>query len=480
MDWNTLLNETRSNVLNGAEPGRTTKTSGDDRQEFQRDYDRALFSTPVRRLQDKAQVFPLEPNDSVRTRLTHSLEVSNVAASLVRRASGKLQETAPDFTERADDIAAVAATCGLIHDLGNPPFGHAGEEAMRDWFERKLDESVTGTPTLREKLGRSVDGVDLAADFLHFDGNPQTIRLVTKLQMLGDFDGLSLTAGTLSAALKYTAPADGLDDGDHATEKPGYFFSERTLVEKVREATGTGRSRNPLTYLIEAADDIVYSTVDLEDGIKKGAVTWDQLVREFVGGEAAGAFHEIEKGVERSLKKRTDRSGLDLSSGAADEARGQLFRTIVVGAHVDAAVDAFVQHYDAIMAGTFKGEILKEGATKALWKEAKRIARERVFTSSSILRLELMGRQVLFDLMDLFWEGVTRAPYPKGKARRGHPFKAFSLLSENYRTVFDHEVEQDRGTGVPVSYRRLQLVADYICGMTDSYATSLHRELMNG
>ena len=479
MDWNTLLTTTRTNVLAGATPAGTTKTAADTRSEFQRDYDRSLFSTPVRRLQDKAQVFPLEPNDSVRTRLTHSLEVSNVAKGIASRVVEHLSRTDPIVEKRGEEIVVIAATCGLIHDLGNPPFGHAGEDAMRDWFRAKLDEPRAGEPTLREKLDSAIKGVKLSADFDHFDGNAQTIRLVSKLQMLADFDGLSLTAGTFSTALKYVVRGDAVDKRDHAQSKPGFFFSESALVEKVQEVTGTGTNRNPITYIVEAADDIVYSSVDLEDGVKKGALTWETLCEAFKRQHPD--FVDLQKEVEASVEKRLRGAGLELSKRAYDEALAQLLRTYLIGRHVNAAVDSFIANYDAIMAGTYTGELLEGSASEGLWRASKRVAGEHVFPSSSILRLELMGRHVIRDLMDIFWGGVTHAPFRDKK--KGFPFKIYSLLSENYRHVFDHEVKADRDdptNNIPVSYRRLQLVADYICGMTDSYATALHRELMNG
>src|SRR5439155_6331198 len=146
--------------------------------------------TPVRRLQDKAQVFPLEPHDSVRTRLTHSLEVSNVARGLARACAGALVKRAVITPGVADSIELIAATCGLIHDLGNPPFGHSGEEAMREWFATRFP---------KDTLAKELQNPDLAKDFLLFEGNAQTLRLVSKLQVLADYNGLNFTYGTLSA-----------------------------------------------------------------------------------------------------------------------------------------------------------------------------------------------------------------------------------------------------------------------------------------
>ncbi len=481
-DWNLLCNETRTNVLMGAPVSGTTRSAGDTRPEAQRDYDRALFSTSVRRLQDKAQVFPLEPHDSVRTRLTHSLEVSNVAQSIARRVTQQLQSHA-DVVKHADAIAAIAATSGLIHDIGNPPFGHSGEDAMKDWFVAKMDERRGSDPPLREKLDTAVDGVRLSADFEQFDGNAQTLRLITRLQMLADFDGLSLTAGTVSAALKYTCRADQTDKSIHAKSKPGFFYSEQLLVDKVRKETGTGILRNPITLLVEAADDIVYSAVDLEDGIKKGALTWEELKQAFRSTPAAGPFSSVCDRVEANIRGRLKRSQLKLSSSASDEAHSQMFRTFLIGDHVSAVVKEVVDNYESIMSGGFdEKELLKEGDTSALWRASKKIAQKHVFTSPSILKLELMGRRVIHDLMDLFWEGVVRASHPDDPGPSGFPKKLYSLLSENYKAVFEHEIMCDRrdATNIPVTYRRLQLVGDYLCGMTDSFAVSLHRELTNG
>jgi dGTPase len=476
MNWSQLLCLIRSNVLNGAPDRGTTQSELDKRNQFQRDYDRTLFSSPVRRLQDKAQVFPLEPHDSVRTRLTHSLEVANIAQGLTRLALGALPEEFRPSEAQIDQLTIIAATCGLIHDLGNPPFGHAGEEAMIEWFKEKLKSN----PALHKDL--QLAGRDLSQDFERFDGNPQTLRLVTRLTMLGDYDGLSLTTGTLSASLKYIAPSDQTNEADHGRGKPGFFFSEEALVRRIQQETGTEDARNPITFLVEAADDIVYSAVDLEDGVKKSSLTWSELRSEFNKHGVNPDTEEVFSNAEKNLQNRLDNSKMTLSEQEKDEPLSQLFRTMLVWKHMQAVSTTFGKNITAIMAGTFTSELLKEGSTAQLWKASKKIARERVFPSPSILRLELMGRKVIHDLMDLFWKGIEQAPYNKPSDRKGLHYKAYMLLSKNYRKVFENAVEQDKAesTGIPVTYRRLQLVADYICGMTDTFAVTLHKELFNG
>jgi dGTPase len=479
-------------------PGRSAandsgvQTERDPRSQFQRDYDRTLFSTPVRRLQDKAQVFPLEPNDSVRTRLTHSLEVSNLAQSLARRASRWLFDSGEITREQADQIVVIAGTCGLVHDLGNPPFGHAGEEAMRIWFRKKLADEISGegSQSLEDALnGHRSDGDELSKDFTEFDGNAQTIRLLTKLQMLADFDGLNLTVGTLSAALKYTARSDQKNDDVHEWDTPGYFFSEEDIVEKVREHTGTGRARNPITFLVEAADDIVYSVVDLEDGIKKGAISWKTLKAGFErlkeeDGDALG-FELIEE-AEENIGKRLRQSSLEefgeFSGQSRAEAYAKMFRTASIREHVSAVVEEFKKQYEKMKFGGYHGELIEDGSTGTFAKACKRLAADQVFTSSDILRLETMGRRVIHDLMEFFWEGVNEAPYDDPKSFKRFPRKTYELMSENYRAVFSRDQTEERieETKLPLEYRRLQLVADYICGMTDNFACSLHKQITNG
>lgn len=481
-DWTKLLCDTRVSGIDGANQSLSTvRTAGDPRSEFQSDYDRILFSTALRRLQDKAQVFPLEPNDFVRTRLTHSLEVANVAQGIARRVCQDVLRSREGFTPAQEaSVVAITGACGLIHDMGNPPFGHAGEEAMRLWFKKLMDKTVEEpSQNLGAILDSAIPGVRLSEDFRQFDGNPQTLRLVTRLQMLGDFDGLNLTIGTLSASLKYIARSDKTTK-QHAHSKTGFFYSESKIVSRVREITGTGESRNPLTFLVEAADDIVYSAVDLEDGFKKGAFSWEQLREEMRKTDAAAAFETVLSKVDSSLAKRRSRAvDLELSSKAENEAKAQLLRTILINMHVESVSEAFKKNYDKIMSGEYEKEILADSDTADLWRACKKFSHNHVFPMPSILRLELMGQRVITDLLDVFWVGAA----PDESARKGFARKAYRLLSENYRAVFDHEVSEDlkldKGHKVPIQYRKLQLIADYISGMTDTFATQLHKELFN-
>ena len=267
MDWSRLLICRRagpSDLLDG------------DRTEFEQDLSRVVFSTPVRRLQDKTHVFPLEQHDAVRTRLTHSLEVSSVARDLSQAAVRRLGRWIPQ--ECAPAISTIAAACALLHDVGNPPFGHAGEETIQDWFAKKLREDTRFIGPLVDQSGDRLTYLPAAQDFIQFDGNAQMVRLVGRLQVLSDVNGLNLTFATLSAACKYVVSACDTDTERHDRSKPGFFETERELIERVQEETGTGVARNPITYLVEAADDIVNVCIDLEDGIRKRVFRWPEMI----------------------------------------------------------------------------------------------------------------------------------------------------------------------------------------------------------
>lgn len=310
MNWKQLLNPARP---------RPSSMGPDHREQFERDYDRSIFSTPVKRLQDKAQVFPLETHDAVRTRLTHSLEVSAVARGLAISIGKWLLEQQQIEAGMERQIEAIAATCGLIHDLGNPPFGHAGEDAIREWFKKR------GAARLREELNGDEQRVQ---DLLQFEGNAQTLRLLSKLQILADFNGLNLTFGTLSAACKYVSASHEANKNhhDHARTKPGFFSSENELINRIREETGTGAARNPIAFIVEAADDIVYSVADIEDGIKKGIITWREIEAMLNDSEKKHSAGTVQKILD--FKATILKAGREtVPNNLSDDVHGSVFRT---------------------------------------------------------------------------------------------------------------------------------------------------------
>ena len=459
MDWSRLLNPNRR---------RQTTIPTDPRSQFERDFDRSVFSTPVKRLQDKAQVFPLDPHDAVRTRLTHSLEVSSVARGLAARCAKWLLARDKITGDMARSIETIAATCGLIHDLGNPPFGHAGEDAIRAWFERP--ERTNLLASLNDQQTQ---------DFLKFEGNAQSLRLVAKLQILADDSGLNLTFGTLSALMKYVASSEqATKEPDHAFQKPGYFASEADIVKEIRRATGTDEARNPICFLVEAADDISYLAADVEDAVKKGVLPWDDIEEQLQAAksdcsvkEALDCWNTIlgadQPGVPRDLE---------------DDIKASAFRTAAIKVMLDRAFRVFEHQYEEIIEGSYPGSLLEDSAAAELAKLLRTIGRERVYSTRSTLTLELMGRHVIGGLMDVFWEGAEKIP-PMAPPNMAPPNmsdfagKAAALFSPNYVEVFRRSV---RGGSLPVAYYRLQLVTDYICGMTDSFAKNLHAELFNG
>lgn len=463
MDWKQLLNKERR---------RTSTSPGDHRAEFERDWDRAIFSSPVKRLQDKTQVFPLDPNDAVRTRLTHSLEVSSVARGLGVAASQWLLTEGHIQPGMDRSIEAIAATCGLIHDIGNPPFGHSGEDAIRHWFSTRFATDCRGDDRLAALLNNDDR---LVADFRSFEGNAQAFRLLTKLQILADYFGLNLTYGTLSASCKYVAPAltASAKNEDHAWSKPGYLTSEADVIAEVRMKTGTGEARNPITFLVEAADDAVYSVADIEDAVRKRIFTWAEVEKQLRESDD-DAITKALAGAESILKA----GGTAVPPNLACDIHASAFRTASIGVVVRAVIDVFKAKYSLIMQGKYTKELVEDSTAHKLVDRLKEIARMKAYATPANLKLELMGREVICDLMDLFWEGAKELPINQPPKAKKFPGKAGALLSENYRRVFQHWVGKQ--SELPEKYHRLLLVTDYVSGMTDTFATKLHSELFNG
>lgn len=466
LDWSRMLCEQRcSDVLNGRGGARGLR---DPRSEFERDYGRLLFCAPVRRLSSKAQVFPLEPSDYVRTRLTHSLEVSNVARDLAWAAGRRLlRRGVPGLSsEDLSNMGTIAATCGLMHDLGNPPFGHAGELAISSWFEERCKEDAALRSFAQTESA-------LAQEFANFEGNAQAIRLLTRLQPPTELWSLDMTCGTLSAAGKYLASADKVEkDGRHEYSKPGFFRSEAEVVDAVRKATATVGVRNPLTYLIEAADDIVYCTVDIEDSVKKSIVTWSEVERE-LGADVYGAevFHAAIERAHRIVDTAAPQSR------AEQQELATAFRTAAIGEMVPAVIETFMMRYDVIMRGEYHGELVtdEDCAAHSLIRACKQLLRRTVYRSPSVLGLEILGRRVIHQLMDLFWEGA-RAFDPSKQDVKVYGRKIYNLFSSNYRSVFEKRIAAATENEI---YVQLQLVTDQVAGMTDAYACSTFGQLMH-
>jgi dGTPase len=468
MKWDGLLNQLRVRELLAGP--KSSSVSGESRTEFERDRDRSVYSSPIRRLMGKTQVFPLDPNDLVRTRLVNSLEVSTVSEGLAAQVTRGVickREKLADEQQRA--ISKVAETAGLLHDIGNPPFGHAGELAIASWFT----ERESGRNQIKQLGGKKSQA---ALDFLLFEGNAQTLRILTNTRLIAHDYGLNLTCATASAVRKYLAASNEADRDSKAHEKtkPGFFLSEAKLLEKIAAQTGTEGRRHPITFLVEAADDIVYCVVDIEDGMKKQLLTWPRVLKYLTDNcGSSPVFKEAIEGADKQMQ------GVPPHSELWNSEYPQAFRVNAISAMVRAVVETFGLRYDKIMAGDYHDELVRDPqcAAAPFVKACKGFLRETVFRDQDVLRLEVRGREVIHDLMDLFWEGISDFFKERKTHTRTYGGKLYLLISGNYRHLFEQRLQTGKEGK---NYCAVQLLTDYVSGMTDAYACRLHTDLMNG
>lgn len=462
---------------------RLNPNSGDLRTEFEKDYHRIIGSASFRRLQDKTQVFPLDRSDFIRTRLTHSLEVSSFAKSLGQNISEMLlkeQMDASFLPSYKQDVCDILQCAGLLHDIGNPPFGHFGETAIREWFKKNL-------PLLQYK-GKPVSEVlteQMREDFYHFEGNTQALRVVTKLHYLVDEHGMNLTKGLLGTIIKYPIASNQITDSKQQKadaengrklpaityRKMGYYYADREVFHDIQEATGTNGCRHPLTFLLEAADDIAYRTADIEDAYKKGCLSFEKLLSELNqkrNDAVEAVYGQMVDDLSGRYRKAVERQ---IDSPEIYALQNWIVR--VQGKMIQCVTEGFRKHYHEIMEGTY-AEDLFYGTECALMMEVLGdIAYRYAFISKPILKLEIAADSVFRFLLERFVDAVIY--YDTEVKLNDVQKKLMSLISENYKTIYKI-YSKDRNDTEKL-YLRLLLVTDSICGMTDSYAKSLYQEL---
>lgn len=471
MNWEQLLSTKRSR---GSSNKNKYLKNTDLRSEFEKDYHRIIGSASFRRLQDKTQVFPLDKSDFIRTRLTHSLEVSSFAKSLGQNIGENilLYKKDPGFTPRMkEDICSILQCAGLIHDIGNPPFGHFGELAIREWFERNL-------PILKFH-GEPIDQIlteRMREDLYHFEGNAQALRLVSKLHFLVDEHGMNLTYALLNTIVKYPVASDEIDpkSGNIKDKKLGYYLADENIFREIQEATGTNGRRHPLTFILEAADDIAYKTADIEDAFIKGFISYQKLLEELTelqvmyGKSDANAFNPARLLEELYLR------GKDKHVEDPEEYAIKNWIVRVQGFLINCATYGFTSNYNEIMAGRYEHDLFYHTFAEKLMDMLGDLAFREVFTSDTIYRMEVAEATMIDYLMDRFVSAVIK--YDDKEEKMGTlDIRMVSFISSNYKNAY-HFQAQGKSDEERL-YLRLLLVTDYICGMTDSYAKRLYQEL---
>lgn len=435
MNWNQLI----SNKRFGLEVLHEERK--EDRTEFQRDYDRLIFSSPFRRLQNKTQVFPLPGSIFVHNRLTHSLEVSCVGRSLGNDVANLLLKKHPELTtSHLSEIGAIVSAACLAHDMGNPPFGHSGEKAIGTYFSEGKGLSL-------KPLLSSAEWNDLT----HFEGNANAFRLLTHQFRGRRPGGFVLTYSTLASIVKY--PFSSQLAGEK--QKFGFFLSEQKDYERIANELGIIRiskddepiryARHPLVFLVEAADDICYQMMDIEDAHKLKILTTQEtkeLYSCFFTKERLKRIHKICQIV------------TDTNEQIA------YLRSSAIGVLTKACVEAFVNHEEEILNGTFQGTLIKNisAPIREAYEKCSQTSFAKIYCAKDVLDIELAGYQVITTLVDLMIEAVR------------FPHKAYSLLLIN-RVSHQYDMQ------APTLYGKIQAVLDYISGMTDIYALDLYRKI---
>ena len=482
MNWNDLLCKERIRSF------QKSTTSGDFRTEFEKDYHRIIGSSSFRRLQDKTQVFPLDKSDYVRTRLTHSLEVSSFAKSLSQIVGERIIKEIKDSDfslQNKEDISNILQCAGLLHDIGNPPFGHFGETTIRDWFKRNMELLSYKGEKIRDYLDPQ-----MLNDFYHYEGNAQAFRLVTKLHFLVDENGMNLTKALLSTLIKYPVSSLEIDkrSGNIKTKKMGYFYAEKNKFEEVQKDTKTFGCRHPLTYLLEAADDIAYKTADIEDSVEKGNISYQQLLFEleerynaYIENKYAHLSKEDQEEKKTlgeyqrliNILKRKYEKAIKNQYQKPDLYAVQNWVVSIQGSLIFAATDSFINHYDEIMEGNYPHDLFYGTQVEKLMKDMGDIAYQYTFTSKQIFKLEIAASGILDFLLKSFINAIIY--YDTDETLTSVEKKLVSLISKDYMRIY--KIESKDKSEKEKLYLRLMLVTDYITGMTDTFAKDLYQEL---
>ncbi len=439
MDWRTLISAKRFGMEEFHEERQ------ENRSEFQRDYDRLIFSAPFRRLQNKTQVFPLPGSVFVHNRLTHSLEVSCVGRSLGSDVAHVLLSRQPGLRDSfLPEIGSIVSAACLAHDLGNPPFGHSGERAISTFFSEGKGQF------LKEK---QPDGEQLTSaqwdDFTRFEGNANAFRLLTHQFEGRRAGGFAMTYSTLASIVKYPF-SSSLSGGK---PKFGFFVSEEEGFRRIADELGLIRVsnqplkyvRHPLVYLVEAADDICYQVMDIEDAHKLKILTTEETFGLFL------AYFDDDR---REKMQRTMTRVKDVNEQIA------YLRSSVIGLLIQECTQVFLDHEAEILAGTFQGTLIKQISPRPAqaYKECAELSFQKIYRTRDVLDIELAGFRVISTLLELMIEAVTS------------PDKAYSRL------LIDR-VSSQYNIKAPVLYERIQAVLDYISGMTDVFALDLYRKI---
>ena len=465
--------------------------------EFEKDYWRIISSASFRRLQDKTQVFPLDSSDFVRTRLTHSYETSSLSRQLTTMITENIvryhSDTAYKITsQEARTAAEISACAGLLHDVGNPPFGHFGEEVIGAWFQENLHRFDYRGKPICDLLTNG-----MKKDLFYFEGNAQAVRLLTKLHFLDSDKGLNLTSAVLHTLVKYPTSSSffSVGDEDIKNHKFGYFESEKNEMERIAKAVGTdlkdGGCRHPLTFILEAADDIAYATADLEDGYKKGLFSIDMIV-DFFNAQLKAMKNKGKVNDDQydkstrliteliSLRKKFRKQHKVVQT--TDLLAFQNWISFVRHWLLYAAAFGFTeqQTYIKIMEGSCKNDIFHGTFHYGSIQILKKATAKFIFSERGILKLELAAQSILNSLLEKYVPAVIyfdeeNAPhksdrYTQTKAQK----KMTDLISQNQKENYMREKTKDTTHNL---YLRLLLATDYISGMTDSFAKNQYREL---
>ncbi len=489
--WSKLLCEEKKVKFS-----REDKTDNDYRSIFEKDYHRSILSPSFRRLQDKAQVFPLEKMDFVRTRLTHSIEVASVARSLGKNLVDFIKEKDNSNCKNIQYIPNILECAGILHDLGNPPFGHFGEDAIRDWFIRNLNLIIFDGKTWKYKnelQGTNIKYRSLVEilpeqkrnDFIFFEGNAQTIRNVMKLNYLIDENGLNLSYPLLNTLIKYPVNSLNINKTNLLSKKMGIFAAEELDFKKIILYTDVVINnricRHPLTYLLEAADDITYLTDDLEDAFNKDKIRVIDIINEL---EKIKGEDKLLVKTKMKIEKYKDDADLHNFKNV-DMYVIQRLKVFLQGSLISVVVDSFIKNYQKIMSGNFEKTLLEESEGRNIEICLRNIASRFIFNSKDIIENEVKGHKVVEGILDeLTLPILNLDSYNKTKT---YSEKLYHLLSDSYCLIFENklrQLENEFGNKPEeklqeITYNKLLLITDFICGMTDSFAYDYYQKIFS-